>query len=465
MFHTRRILALNTRSEWRTVLCWIQQLGLLFNLGLTGCKSLESNSTPDSELAEVSAADVERTDENDESFSEEDSEFEEGNLEEGFCKDDVYASYLRDRYMQANQSEIRAIGNVKARRSLERKLELDALFHARSRLVGQMSEYYGALPVTANPRVEYWMKYFKTNGRQQFLKWLVRGESVRQLVNPLLRQEGLPQEIFFLGMIESGFSNTAYSKARATGPWQFMRATAQLYGLKVSHWVDERRDPVKSTIAAARYLKDMYVKFGDWYLAMASYNAGPGKISRAIRKSGSRDFWKISQTSYIRAETKHYVPKVLAATILASNPQANGFDIKPDPMDETPTTYVSLTRPVKIDELALKLNVPSNMISRWNPELLRDITPPTNQSKGETYQLRLPSELVQKFDEVQDELAFLDIKDVTLYKIKSGDNLTSIARKYGVAIDQLKRLNPDLRAKALRVGNQIAVPVPSIGAH
>ncbi len=444
--------------------CQFGLMAIFFVMSWSGCKTPNSDSISDTENSDVSA-ETERLDHSEESFSEEEAQIEEGALEEGFCKDDVYASYLRERFMQANQSQLKSVGSSNARKSLERKLELDALFHARSRLVGPMTEYFGALPVTANPRVEYWMKYFKTNGRQQFLKWLVRGESVRQLVGPLLRQEGLPQEIFFLGMIESGFSNTAYSKARATGPWQFMKATAQLYGLKLSHWVDERRDPVKSTIAAARYLKDMYVKFGDWYLAMASYNAGPGKISRAIRKSGSRDFWRISQTSYIRAETKHYVPKVLAATILASNPQLNGFDIKPDPLDETPTTYVNLARPVKIDELALKLNVPAKMISQWNPELLRNITPPTNQAKGETYQLRLPNELVQKFNEVQDELAFLDIKDVTLHKIKSGDNLTSIARKYGVGVDQIKRLNPELRIMALRIGNQIAVPVPSIGAH
>jgi membrane-bound lytic murein transglycosylase D len=244
-----------------------------------------------------------------------------------------------------------------------------------------------------------------------------------------------------------------------------MKATAQIYGLKLNHWVDERRDPVKSTIAAARYLKDMYVKFGDWYLAMASYNAGPGKISRAIRKTGSRDFWKISQTNYLKAETKHYVPKVLAAAILASNPQAHGFDVTPDPQDRPPNGQVFLTRPLKLDDLATKLQVPSKQITKWNPELLRDITPPINIARGESYPLRLPIELLERFNEVSTEIAYLEVEDVTLHKIKPGETLTSIAKKYGAPAQHIKSVNPDLNVRALKIGRQVAIPVPNVRSH
>jgi len=385
--------------------------------------------------------------------------------DEGFCRDDVYSNYLREEYLKGKPSIIKTIQG-KQSRVASRRVEMEALYHIRTQLVGPMPEFYGALPVVANPLVELWMRYFRTNGREQFLKWLVRGDAVEAAVRPMILQEGLPPEIFFLGMIESGFSTSAFSKAKATGPWQFMKGTAQLYGLKMSYWVDERKDPIKSTVAAARYLRDMYARFGDWYLAMAAYNAGPGKISRAIRGTGSKDFWKIADTTLIRPETRNYVPKVLAAAILASNPAAHGFDFKRNETEMIPNGVVHLTRPVRLDELAGILNVTKQEVLKWNPELLRGITPPVKLAKGETYALRIPENLVAVFSEKESQLSMIEVKDVTVHKIASGDTLIGIARKYNTSLNEIKTYNPDLDSRRLRKGQSVAVPVPDVSfAH
>ncbi len=378
---------------------------------------------------------------------------------EDLCKDDVYATYLISEYRRLNPSS-----NVKGRGARQAKTdqEVGALFYARSRLLGSMDSYYGSLPVVSNPMVEYWIRYFKKNGRNTFLTWLIRAESVRKTVEPLLRQEGLPIELFFLGMIESGYSNTAYSRARATGSWQFMHGTAKLYGLRINHWVDERRDPVKSTVAAARFLKDLYVRFGDWYLAMAAYNAGPGKISRAIRATGSRDFWKIAETRHIHAETRHYVPKMLAALQIASNPASHGFNYVPDSYHDMPDSLVELSRPVQLAELAQHLDIAESTLRRWNPELINSITPPEKFLDGIAYQLRLPSSHVPTFTKISTRLSYLEIRDVKMYQIKAGDTLSTIARRHGVRMNQIISVNQSLNPRALRVGRTIAIPIPSV---
>ncbi len=389
-------------------------------------------------------------------------------LEEGFCKDDIFATYLMQQYFVDHPAAAKAVrGSVGRSRAARRQAksvrdrnEVEALFYARSRLVGPMVPYFGAIPVVSNAKVEQWLRYFKTTGQETYLKWMVRGESFREVVQPLLKQEGLPQELFFLAMVESGFNNTAYSRARATGPWQFMKGTAQLYGLKVTHWVDERRDPVKSTIAAARYLRDLYAEFGDWYLAMAAYNAGPGKIRSAIRRSGTRDFWKIAETRYIRAETKHYVPKVLSALILASTSDAQAYRVAANPADKTPTHLVTVKRPVKIDEIAQTIGLPSTALSRWNPELVRGITPPNAGQDG--YALRLPEKFAAMFAEIEPRLSELKITDVVMHTVRRGDTLSRIAHRYRVKIQHIISMNPRLSPRALRVGKEIAVPIPGV---
>lgn len=180
-------------------------------------------------------------------------------------------------------------------------------------------------PITVNDRVEYWVDYFTGRGRKFFAKYLERSEFFIPYIVPLLQQNGMPEDLVYLAMIESGFNNHARSFARAVGPWQFMSATGKRYGLMVNWWVDERRDIRKSTLAAVEYLKDLYTMFQSWELAAAAYNAGENKVARAIQKYGTKDFWEISRHRFLKPETRDYVPKIIAAALISKNRQLFGF--------------------------------------------------------------------------------------------------------------------------------------------
>ena len=180
-------------------------------------------------------------------------------------------------------------------------------------------------PVVVNRQVEMYLDLFQGKQRKYFGRWLARSGLYSDIILSELENAGIPKDLLYLAMIESGFNQRAYSKSKAVGLWQFMSGTGRDYGLSVSRYVDERRDAEKSTKAAVAYLKDLYQEFGDWYLAVAAYNGGPGTMRRAIKKSKSRDFWKIAQNRYIRMETKRYVPKLIAAIMIAKQPEKYGF--------------------------------------------------------------------------------------------------------------------------------------------
>ncbi|MFA9561436.1 MAG: lytic transglycosylase domain-containing protein, partial [Nitrospirota bacterium] len=184
---------------------------------------------------------------------------------------------------------------------------------------------YGTIPLVINDAVAKNLRYFQQGITDRFQSYLDRFHHYKEIVEPIFQEFGLPTDLMYLSLVESGFNPRAFSRARASGPWQFMKATGRMYKLNVNWYVDERRDPIKSTVAAAHHLRDLYDRFGSWPLALAAYNAGSGKVSRAIRKTGSRDFWKIRRTWYIRRETKDYVPRFIAATLIAKNPTAYGF--------------------------------------------------------------------------------------------------------------------------------------------
>ncbi len=180
-------------------------------------------------------------------------------------------------------------------------------------------------PITVNSAVEKWIDYFTGNGRKHFVKYLERSEHFIPFIRPLLRQYNLPEDLVYLAMIESGFNNHARSFAKAVGPWQFIPATGKRYGLSVNWWVDERRDTRKSTLSAAQYLKDLYGMFNSWELAAASYNAGEAKLARAVRRYGTADFWALTRHRFLRPETRDYVPKIIAAALVAKNRTQFGF--------------------------------------------------------------------------------------------------------------------------------------------
>jgi membrane-bound lytic murein transglycosylase D len=232
------------------------------------------------------------------------------------------------------------------------------------------------IPLTLNNKVQYFVNYFQTSGRSVFARWLSRSERYIPMMKQVLKKEGLPEDLVYLAMIESGFSPHAYSVASAVGPWQFMSATGKRYSLRIDQWIDERRDPLKSTVAAAMYLKELYGIFNkDWYLAAAGYNAGENKILRAINMYESRDYWQLSKGSYLKRETKDYVPRLLAAAIIAKEPAKYGFaDVAYLPPIEFDTVLI----PSRTDlELVAKISdIPYQTLRELNPELRRWCTPP-----------------------------------------------------------------------------------------
>lgn len=380
-------------------------------------------------------------------------------LEADICFDSEYAKFMIDSYSNAKKLPK---GSARLNRTHALRREHEAYYHVRS-LLSPASEMpvRSSLPVVENDRVEFWLQYFKGRGRNTFLKWLHRAEEIRDLVVPVLKEEQVPEELFFLAMIESGFNNTVASRAKATGTWQFMAPTARHFGLKIDHWVDERRDPVKSTRAAARYFKELYAQFGDWYLAMAAYNAGPGKIRSAIRRSKTNDFWKISETNTIRSETKHYVPKVLAAIKLANIESKNaGFALSEARTTPSSLLTIEIEDPIDLRELAETTDVSHEMLTKWNPELLQGVSPPQRSSGA--YELKVSEEVKAEVQAALPLLSKLEITDVKLHIISAGDTLSKIAKKYKVSLQKIIQFNPGFKASLLKVGRSIAIPIPGI---
>ncbi len=241
------------------------------------------------------------------------------------------------------------------------------------------------IPMTYNARVKYWIRYFQTGGRKWFKVWLERSPRYMPKMQSELRRAGLPQDLAFIAMIESGFSTSAHSHASAVGPWQFIETTGTRYGLHTSWWLDERRDVDKSTVAAVHYLKDLYRIFQSWYLVAASYNTGENRIKRMIQKYNTHDFWTLARQGAFSEETINYVPKLLAATLIAKAPALYGFrDIQP----MTPLNYDYFEVPGGTDmaHMADFMGVTRDHLLELNPELLQGVVPPHIHS----HRIRIP---------------------------------------------------------------------------
>ncbi len=241
-----------------------------------------------------------------------------------------------------------------------------------------------SVPIVFNEHVEDYINLFQTRLRERFEIWLARSGQYVPMMQKIFKNEDLPEDLVFLALIESGFNPKAYSPADASGPWQFIKKTAQHYGLRVNKWIDERRDPVKSTIAAADYLKNLYGMFQSWTLSMASYNAGEGRIMRAMAASKAEDFWELKQSDHIKDETKNYVPKFMAATIIAKNPEKYGFFID----YHAPFLYdeVEIKRQTSLKSIAKATGISLEQIKIYNPELKLGTTPPNYPG----YHIKLP---------------------------------------------------------------------------
>ena len=319
-------------------------------------------------------------------------------------------------------------------------------------------ENASAASYTSNPvaekAVEKSITLFTEKIKERFSLYLQRSGEYVELMKDILKAYNIPEDIAFLPLIESGFNPNAYSVARAVGPWQFIASTAKKYGLTIDWWRDERKDPVKSTAAAANYLKDLYDMFGSWNLAMAAYNAGEGKILNALNRSKSDDYWALLNTRHIKKETKEYVPRFIAAKLIAANPRYYGFD---DLVYRAPFEYdeVVLGSPIDLDVAARCAETSVDAIKDLNPEIRRWSTP----ANVRPYTLRIPfgkkAVFLTNLENIPEEERF----SVARYTVKKGDTIKKISNKTEIPASVILELNDDDGGmKHLKAGETIYLP-------
>jgi membrane-bound lytic murein transglycosylase D len=320
------------------------------------------------------------------------------------------------------------------------------------------------IPVEMRPLVAQYIQFFQGKGRKWFQRWMARSTRYIPLMQPILEAHGLPRDTVYLSMIESGFNTQARSWARAVGPWQFIPGTAKMFALKEDFWVDERRDPVKATHAAANYLAQLYANTGHWYLAWAGYNTGGGRVRRLIETYGTSDFWELSEHKRgFAKETKHYVPKLIACALVARHPEAFGFS--KDEFDFQPAfTFdeVQLTTSVDLDVLARAAGTTVDELEGLNPELKRWCTPPATDEAP--YRLRLPPGTKARFAVEFPKVAPTERLSFKIHRVGRGDTLSKIARSYHSAPEAILQANRLASARALKLGAELIVPVPSAQA-
>jgi len=317
---------------------------------------------------------------------------------------------------------------------------------------GYVEEKPYQIPMVLNDSVENHLEYFKTKGRDVFQKWLDRSTRYIPVMQDIFREKNLPEDLVYVAMIESGFNPYAISWARAVGPWQFMPHTGKLYGLKIDWWVDERKDPIKATHAAAEHFKDLHNLFGSWPLALASYNAGAGKVQRAVLRTRSEDFWDLKDSRYIRRETKNYIPKFMAATIIAKNPEAYGFIVQPAGLfvfDE-----VVITESTDLRLIARCAGTTYEAVKELNPELKRWVTPPDSTH----YILRLPVGTKTIFTANYQNLPADQKVRWERHLIIKGSTLAGIAKQYNTTPEAISEIN-GLKKNRVIPGKHLLIPV------
>lgn len=318
---------------------------------------------------------------------------------------------------------------------------------------------YGEISLDYNEYVEKWIRYFQGRGRPHMEVYLSRSTRYLPMMKNVLRENGLPEDLVYIALIESGFSPKAHSRANAVGYWQFIRGTGKRFGLKLDTFTDERRDPVLSTRAAAEYFKALYSLFGSWHLAMASYNVGEMRVKRAVTKHYTRDFWALlKKRRALPAETRNYVPKFIAAAMIAKDPKKYGFT-NIEYADPLSYDTVTLKSPISFQKLANNLSVDVDELRLLNPKFRTDYVP--LHSSKETV-LRIP------VGRATDALAALSMSvtsqpkiiqaEYYYYRVRRGDNLSTIAKRHRTTVSTLRRLNNLSNRTLLSIGRRLRVP-------
>src|SRR5580704_9511746 len=323
----------------------------------------------------------------------------------------------------------------------------------KAKAEAEVKATHSDLPLMMTDPVAGYISYFSTRGRGTLERALARSGQYDAMIRRVLKEEGVPQDLIYLAQAESGFHPLALSRAGARGMWQFMASRATGYGLERDWWVDERQDPEKSTRAAARHLKDLYNEFGDWYLAMAAYNSGPGTVQNAVKRTGYADYWELYKRNVLPKETRNYVPIILAVTIMAKNPSQYGLD---SIALERPADYdtVTLSSPVDLRLVAECVDASASTLQDLNPSLLRLTTP-----KDREFELHLP---VGTKDRYLTAITAIppDMRVWWRYhKVAPGDTLSSVARSFHTtprAIVQANNLDGD---ENLRAESELIIPV------
>ncbi len=310
-----------------------------------------------------------------------------------------------------------------------------------------------SVPVIVNPQVVSFLKAFQTIRHEGIQRALDRmGEFIGPF-QEIFRRHGIPEDLAYLPIIESGFRVDATSRARARGAWQFMASTARLFGLRVDWQVDERLDPFKAADAAARFLKHLYDEYNDWYIALACYNGGPRRVVKAMRALQTADFFAINQSRHIRRETKNYVPAFLASLIIARSPTEYGFTLGGGEAAFAGSKTIVVPSPASLPQIAERLQIPTSDLKKLNPELLRDFTP---SSVGE-YQLRVPGTADEAALAGLERIPASRIPKYNSYRVRSGDTLSVIARRYGTTVSRIKEANR-MKSSLIRPGMNLIIP-------
>ncbi|MGK0360997.1 MAG: membrane-bound lytic murein transglycosylase D, partial [Bradymonadia bacterium] len=307
------------------------------------------------------------------------------------------------------------------------------------------------IPVTLNAAVVGYLDFFQQRGRPIYARWLARKGRWGTHILKALADEGVPPELIYVCMIESGFVMAARSHASAVGPWQFVRRTGGAYGLKITRWVDERQDPVKASVAAAQHFKDLFERYKSWPMAMAAYNAGTGWTRRGIRRANSNDFWRLVEADTLPEQAQRYVPKAMAAMIIGQDPARFGFG---DVVSQTPVEFASISVKGSLDlaRFARRLGLRLKELLALNPELKKARTPP-----GDDYALRVPPGVAGRAESAGADRG----RDMVEHRVRFGERLRHIATLFGVSRRTLRRLNTLNSGDEPEPGALLIVPRPS----
>ncbi|HVA65048.1 MAG TPA: transglycosylase SLT domain-containing protein [Terriglobales bacterium] len=315
----------------------------------------------------------------------------------------------------------------------------------------------GQLPLVLNDAVMRYIHYFTTTGRPDLLAGFRRAGRYRVMADRIFTAAGLPDDLLYMAQLESGFDPRLVSSAGARGMWQFMYSRAEDYGLRRTHWVDDRQDPEKATLAAARHLKDLYAEFGNWYLAMAAYNTGPGTIQKVVARTGYADFWKLSAMGALPRGVRDYVPVILAIALIARNPQQYGIaHLQVDAPDEVQVE--PLASPLDLRLAAECAQVTLADLQHLNPSLLHFLAPAG-------FALRVPADSAERFREGLAQVPPRDRIAWRLHWVQTGETWLKLARRFHLARARLAAANHLSPARAPRPGTPLALPLAPVGSR